>query len=130
MMKEGGSSNHSVMPNSLQSHDLQSTSLLCTWNSLDKKNWSGLPFPSPRDLPNPGIEPRSPALQQILYCLSHHGDRDKKVKQAHVYVPRQFQVCSIRQFNAQNLIKCQIQSCVCVCVCVLSHIHLLRPHGL
>ena len=24
---------------------------------------SGLPFPSPGDLPNPGIEPRSPALQ-------------------------------------------------------------------
>ena len=25
--------------------------------------WSGLPFPSPADLPNPGIEPRSPTLQ-------------------------------------------------------------------
>ena len=25
--------------------------------------WNGLPFPSPGDLPNPGIEPRSPALQ-------------------------------------------------------------------
>ena len=25
--------------------------------------WSGLPFLSPRDLPVPGIEPRSPALQ-------------------------------------------------------------------
>ena len=25
--------------------------------------WSGLPFPSPGDLPKPGIEPRSPALQ-------------------------------------------------------------------
>ena len=25
--------------------------------------WSGLPFPSPEDLPNPGIEPGSPALQ-------------------------------------------------------------------
>ena len=25
--------------------------------------WSGLPFFSPGDLPNPGIEPRSPALQ-------------------------------------------------------------------
>ena len=25
--------------------------------------WSGLPFPSPEDLPNPGIEPRSPALE-------------------------------------------------------------------
>ena len=24
--------------------------------------WSGLPFPSPRDLPNPGIELRPPAL--------------------------------------------------------------------
>ena len=25
--------------------------------------WSGLPFPSLGDLPDPGIEPRSPALQ-------------------------------------------------------------------
>ena len=25
--------------------------------------WSGLPFPSPEDLPDPGMEPRSPALQ-------------------------------------------------------------------
>ena len=25
--------------------------------------WSGQPFPSPRDLPKPGIEPRFPALQ-------------------------------------------------------------------
>ena len=25
--------------------------------------WSGLPFPFPEDLPNPGIKPRSPALQ-------------------------------------------------------------------
>ena len=32
--------------------------------------WSGLPFPSPGDLPDPGIEPGSPALQ-TLYLLSH-----------------------------------------------------------
>ena len=25
--------------------------------------WSGQPFPSPGDIPNPGIKPRSPALQ-------------------------------------------------------------------
>ena len=25
--------------------------------------WSGLPFPSPGHLPDPGIEPRSPALE-------------------------------------------------------------------
>ena len=28
-----------------------------------QKYWNGLPFPSPGDLPDPGIEPRSPALQ-------------------------------------------------------------------
>ena len=36
--------------------------------------WSGLPFPSPGDLPNPGIEPRSPAFQadtltSVHFCL-------------------------------------------------------------
>ena len=25
--------------------------------------WSGVPFPSPRDFPDPGIEPRFPTLQ-------------------------------------------------------------------
>ena len=35
--------------------------------------WSGLPFPSPGDLPDPGIEPRSPACGQTLYRLSHQG---------------------------------------------------------
>ena len=28
-----------------------------------QEHWSGLPFPSPGDLPNPGVEPGSPALQ-------------------------------------------------------------------
>jgi len=27
------------------------------------EHWTGLSCPSPGDLPNPGIEPRSPALQ-------------------------------------------------------------------
>ena len=35
--------------------------------------WSGQPFPSPRDLPNPGIKPRSPTLQADSYQLSHKG---------------------------------------------------------
>ena len=30
---------------------------------LRQEYWSGLPCPPPGDLPNPGIEPRSPALQ-------------------------------------------------------------------
>ena len=46
--------------------------------------WSGLPFPSPGDFPNPGIKPRSPALQAdsltavppgkyLRWCLLNQG---------------------------------------------------------
>ena len=35
--------------------------------------WSGLPFPSPGDLPNPEIELRSLHCRQILYGLSYEG---------------------------------------------------------
>ena len=35
--------------------------------------WSGKPIPSPGDLPDPGIELGSPALQADLYQLSHQG---------------------------------------------------------
>ena len=51
--------------------------------------WSGLLFPSPGDLPDPGIEPRSPALQadslpyeplgnaqlNLIECLKNYGRR-------------------------------------------------------
>ena len=33
--------------------------------------WSGLPFPSPGDLPNPGIKPVSPAWEVNSLPLSH-----------------------------------------------------------
>ena len=33
----------------------------------------GLPFPSPRDLPNSGLEPEPPELQVISLMLSHKG---------------------------------------------------------
>ena len=35
--------------------------------------WTGLRFPSPGDLPDPGIEPRSPTLQAYALHLSHQG---------------------------------------------------------
>ena len=35
--------------------------------------WSGLPFPSPGDLPDPGIEPISPALTADSLLLIHPG---------------------------------------------------------
>ena len=35
--------------------------------------WSGQPFPSPGDLPNPGIEPVLLHCRWILYQLSYQG---------------------------------------------------------
>ena len=40
---------------------------------LRQEYWSGLPFPSPGDLPNSGIEPESPAWQADSLPLSHLG---------------------------------------------------------
>ena len=53
----------SVMSNSLQPHGLQPTRLLCPWRFSRQEYWSGLRWPPPRDLPNTGIEPRSPAFE-------------------------------------------------------------------
>ena len=36
-----------------------------------KEYWSGMPFPTPGDLPEPGIEPASPALQADSLHLSY-----------------------------------------------------------
>ena len=47
--------------------------------------WSGLPFPSPEDLSNPGIKPMSPALQADSLApeppgKNREGKRDYKKK--------------------------------------------------
>ena len=41
---------------------------------LQQEFWSRLPFPSPRDLPDPGIEPRSPALQSDALTSEPSGE--------------------------------------------------------
>ena len=46
---------------SLSMGGLQPTRLRCPWGFSKQEYWSGLPPPG--DLPNPGIEPRSPALR-------------------------------------------------------------------
>ena len=40
---------------------------------LRQEYWSGLPFPSPWDLPNPGIKSRSPELQADSLPTELHG---------------------------------------------------------
>ena len=40
---------------------------------LKQENWSGLPFPSPRDLPDPGIKPACPALAGRFFTAEPPG---------------------------------------------------------
>ena len=43
--------------------------------------WSGLPFPSPGDLPNPGIEPRSASLQADILPSEPPGNPRKSKRE-------------------------------------------------
>ena len=38
--------------------------------SSRQESWSGFPFPSPEDLPDPGIEPVSPALAGGFFTIA------------------------------------------------------------
>ena len=61
------------MSDSLQPYVRLPTMLLSPWGSSRQEYWSGLPCPPSGDPPNPGIEPRSLASQEILYHLSRQG---------------------------------------------------------
>ena len=49
--------------------------------------WSGLPCPPPGDLPDPGVEPRSPALQAD--SLPFELPRKSNIYQINIKMPRQ-----------------------------------------
>ena len=70
---------HSVMSDSFRPHGLQLTRLLCPWGFSRQEYWSGLPCPPPGDLPNPGIEPRSPPLQADSLLTEPTGKPTKKL---------------------------------------------------
>ena len=53
----------SVVSDFLWPHVLQPARLLCPQGFSRQEYWSGLPWPPSGDCPNPGIKPRSSALQ-------------------------------------------------------------------
>ena len=55
--------NHSVVSSSVTPCDPVALQAPPCMEFSRQEYWSGLPCPSPGDLPNPGIEPRSPDLQ-------------------------------------------------------------------
>ena len=69
--------------------------------------WSGLPFPSPGDLPNPGIKPEStvsPALQMDSFLLIHWGSRHKDCGGPLIHPVRQSHTTLSLKGQIKNLI--------------------------
>ena len=73
--------------------------------------WGGLPCPSPGDLPDPGIEPISPALQADSLALNHQGSplskSDSSFKTHLIYIifsvkPFDTSLCSLKYFLLEH----------------------------
>ena len=65
--------------------------------------WSGLPFPSPENLPDPGVEPGFPALKANS-------------------LPSELEGSDICVYVCM----CVVCVCVCVCVCDFAHMYFLK----
>ena len=63
---------HEVVPDSATPWTIARQAPL-SMGSPRQESWSELPLPSPGDLPDPGVEPTSPAWQAGSIPLSHQG---------------------------------------------------------
>ena len=109
---------HSVVSDSLGPHGPQPARLLCPWGFSRQEYWSVLSRPPPWDLPNPGMEPRSPTLQvdslpaeipekpqidQTLYLL--HESEQKSMNSIRVFNEewRKIQFSSVQSLSRVQL---------------------------
>ena len=70
--------------------------------------WSRLPFPSPGDLPDPGIKPASPALAGVFFTHEPPGKSLKRwPKLIHIFdLLTSILLKKNKQENLQSIIKC------------------------
>ena len=81
-MKKSESVSSSVVSDSLPPHGLQGPH-----GESKQECWSGLPFLSPGDLPNPGIKPESPALQADSLLSEPSGKPTTRIPLIHLDFP-------------------------------------------
>ena len=62
-----------VTSDSLRPHGLQPVQAPLPTVFSGQEDWSGLPFPSPGSLPDPGMEPESPALAGGFFTTEPRG---------------------------------------------------------
>ena len=77
--------------------------LLCLWGFSRQETWSGLQCPTPGDLPNPGIKPRSPALQ-VDYSPSEQPGKPKNPGVDSLFF---LQGISLNQESKRGLLYCR-----------------------
>ena len=80
--------------------------------------WSGLPFPSPGDLPDPGIELRSPALQADSLHPSHQGGSSCRVrgqKSKFSYRHAELGAVKVKEKKTRNVQACSLFSLFSLC---------------
>ena len=70
----------SVESDSLRPHGLYPARLLLSFGFSRQEYWSGWPFPSPGDLPDQGIEPRSPSLNADSLSFEPSGKTNEEYK--------------------------------------------------
>ena len=72
-----------------------------------QEHWSGLPFPSPGSLPEPGIEPGSPALQADSLPSESPGNHnlEKLIKKKKEYIQNHSNLSHFSNSNSWNVSK-------------------------
>ena len=76
------------------------------WNSPGQITGVGSLFPSPENLPNPGIEPRSPSLQVDSLPAEPQGK--------HTMVMNIIVHFVVIYLNLINIAKCKSFTCICI----------------
>ena len=72
-----------------------------------QEHWSGFPFPSPGNLPEPGIEPRSPALQTDSWPSEPPGNYnlEKLIKKKKEYIQNHSNLSHFSNSNSWDVSK-------------------------
>ena len=78
--------------------------------------WSGLPFPSPGDVNNPGIEPQFPALTGSFFAAESPGSVNITVFMACMWSPVSLQIgLLINQISLQQQGQCLLFPALRLC---------------
>ena len=96
--------------------------------------WSGLPFPSPGDLPDPGIQPRSPALWADALPSEPPGKLPDFLQKNSFKIPSKIPSPInrnnplISEYYRTLKIKKEYSSCIYACIYLYTHIPFFPNH--